>query len=720
MSKKNALDVTRREFIVHSAAAAAALAAGSCAGSEPLDAAKVFGSCMHDCPDTCSWVVTTENGRAVGLEGDPDHPYTRGRLCHKMNGFLTDVVYSPERVLYPLKRVGAKGEARFERVGWDEALDDVAKRLQAVTDEHGGEAVLPYNFAGTMGIVQGWSLDARFFARLGATRLEHTICGATAATGLSATLGTDTGILQEDLLDSRFIVMWGGNPVVTNEHGWPFVQEARAKGARLVVIDPHRSATAAEADWHLRPHPGTDTALALGLMHVIVREGLHDEDYLERYTIGFDRLRERLEEYPPEAVASITGVPTDDIVELAKAYATTRPVAIQMHIGLEKHRHGGMTYRTVACLPALVGAWREQGGGLLHGTSRIFADAIDYAGLAVGTESSTRSVSMSQIGRALTGAPDLALDPPIKAMIVYNSNPATIAPNQNLVVEGLKRDDLFTVVIEQFVTDTARYADYVFPATTQAEHLDMIVPYGMRYLALNTPAIEPLGEARPNTEVFRQLARRLGFDEEYLYHSDEELIRTALSTDHLAKHGVTFERLQEEGWKSLDLVEGPPFAGGLFPTPSGKCELYSESLEAQGLDPLPGYVAIQRSSEEAANHPLRFMSPKWSPHFVNSSHANQPRLEQAAGEPRLRIHPDDAAARGIGDGDPVRVFNARGMVTLAAKVTDEVQQSCVVMLHGWWASRIGGSSANALTHDDLADVGGGSAMHDTWVQVVSV
>lgn len=712
MSDDPRATVSRRDFIVTSAAATAALATPSCVGTAR---ASVRGSCHHDCPDTCSWIVTTEGGRAVRLAGDPDHPYTRGTLCQAMDGFLTDVVYNPDRVLHPLRRVGRKGEARFERVGWDEALDDVAARLRAIVDEHGGEAVLPYNFAGTMGLVQGWSLEGRFFARLGASRLQHTICGSTAAAGLRATIGTDTGMLPEDAEHGRLIVMWGGNPVVTNPHGFAFVERARAAGARLVVIDPHRSPTAARADLHLRPRPGTDTALALGMMHVIVRDGLHDADWVARHTVGFDRLRPRLDEYPPGRVAAITGLAEAEIEALAAEYATTRPAAIQVHIGLEKHLHGAMTYRTIACLPALVGAWRERGGGLLYGTGGLFDAAIDWAAAREGAESDTREISMSRIGRALT---DPGLDPPIRALVVYDSNPATIAPNQNLVREGLARDDLFTVVLEHFVTDTARYADYVFPATTQVEHLDIVAPYGMRYLALNRPAIEPLGEARPNTAFFRELARRLGFEDPRLYDTDEQIVRTALGNGHPYLEGITYERLERDGWAPLN-VPSPwlPFAEGGFPTPSGKCELYSEALASAGLDPLPGHVEAERPAADAERHPLRFMSPKWNRNFVNSSHANQPRLERAAGRPRLRIHPDDAAEREIADGASVRAFNERGSVTLAAEVTGDAQRGCVLMLHGWWASRIGGSSANALTRDDLADAGGGSAMHDTWVQV---
>jgi len=708
--------VSRREFIRAGVIGSTALLGAPWVKAAPGVRTKIRGACHHDCPDTCAWIITRENGRAVRLQGDPDHPMTRGTLCEKMDGFLTDVVYNPERVLHPLKRVGDKGAGRFERVSWDQALDEVATRLKSIIDRYGAEAILPYSYGGTEGLVQRGSIDRRFFTRLGASQLERTICGSTVDAGVKATLGTSTGMMPEDLERSRFILMWGGNPVVTNPHGWRFVERARASGTRLVVIDPLRSPTAARADWHLRPRPGTDPALALGLMHLIVREGLHDADYVERYTVGFDQLQERLAAYPPERVAEITGLKASDVKELAKAYAITRPAAIQVHIGMEKHRHGGMTFRSLACLPALVGAWREPGGGLLCFTDEPFYQALNLDALgSTGEESKARKINMVQLGQALT---DAALDPPLQALIVYNSNPATIAPNQNRVVEGLKRSDLLTVVLDHFVTDTARYADYVFPATTQAEHLDLMVPYGSRYLALNLPAIEPRGEALPNSEFFRRLTRRLGLDQPDLYTSDEELVKLALDKKHPYLEGISYETLKRDGWAPLRLPEPRlPFAKGGFPTPSGKCEFFSQSLADQGMDPLPGYIATERTADDQSKFPLHFMSPKWNRYFVNSSHANQPRLLRAAGTPRLRIHPDDAARRGIASGDQARVFNQRGAVTLRAEVTDDMQPSIVILLHGWWASRIGGSSANALTSEILADLGGGSTLHDTWVQV---
>jgi anaerobic selenocysteine-containing dehydrogenase len=712
--------LSRREFINSSVGATALFGSQGTRRSE-AGKAEVRGACMHDCPDTCSWLVTTENGRAVGLAGDRDHPLTRGSLCEKMDGFLTDVLYNPDRLLHPLRRVGEKGEAKFERVSWDEALDEVASGLKRIIEEHGPTAILPYSYAGTEGIAQAKSLDRRFFARLGATRLERNICGATAHAGLTATMGTSTGILPEDIRKSRFILIWGSNPVVTNPHGWPHIEEARRRGARVVVLDPLRTPTADRADWHLRPRPGTDAALALAMMHVIVREGLQDAEYVESYTVGFDRLRARLDEYPPGRAAEITGLKPEDIIELAKTYATTRPATIRTQIAMEKHSNGAMMYRSIACLPALVGAWRHEGGGILQFTADWFYPALGLGSLMMPEleDPKTRSVNMVQLGKALT---DQNLDPPIRALIVYNSNPGTIAQNQNLVREGLKRKDLLTVVLDHFVTDTARFADYVFPAATQAEYLDLLAPWGSPYLTLNLPAVEPVGEALPNTEFFRRLARRLGLDEPYLHASDEEIVQQALGTNHPYLEGITYERLRREGWAPLNLPRPYlPFARGGFPTPSGKCEFYAESFLALGMDPLPRYDAPDGDPSNPARYPLTFLSAKSNRYFLNSSHANQPRHLQASGEPRLQIHPKDAARRGIGNGDKVRVYNERGFVEIAASVDEATLESVVTMPHGFWGSLLqGGSSANALTPDGLSDLGGGGSFYDARVEVEKI
>ncbi len=679
----------------------------------------VRGACPHDCPDTCAWEVTVEDGRAVSLRGVKEHPLTQGRLCAKVNHYI-ERAYSPERLLHPQRRAGPKGERRFERIGWDEALDLVGGRLREIVAEHGGEAVLPYSYMGTQGVVQGASMDRRFFARLGATRLVRAVCGSAPARGLAATQGGTKGMLPEDLRHSRFIVLWGTNTIVTNVHLWPFVTEAQKRGARVVVIDPVETRTARAADWHVRPRPGTDAALALGLMQVIAAEGLHDADYVERHAVGFDELRGRLEEYPPARVAEITGLAEEEIVELARAYAGTRPQAIRTLIGMGHHEHAAMTLRTVACLPVLVGAWRELGGGLVGTTawaawSPLDLDPVERPDLE---DASLREVNMVQLGRALT-----ELEPPIRALVVYNANPAAIAPDQGRVLAGLRRDDLFTVAIEQFMTDTAAHADVVLPATTQLEHLDLVPSWGSVYVSLNRPAIEPLGECLPNSEIFRRLGRRLGFEEELFAETDEDLVRMALAGGHPLLDGVTWERLWEDGYAKVAVADDwRPYADGGFGTASGNAELYSESLGAAGLDPLPGYRSARESPggdpELARRFPLQLVSAKWSLHFLNSSYANLPRHLAAEGEMPVKLAVADAEARGIDDGALVRVFNDRGSLLARARVGEKVRAGMAAVPSGWWASLVeGGASANALTSDRLTDLGGGCAYHDTLVEV---
>ncbi len=681
----------------------------------------IRGACPHDCPDTCAWEVTVEDGRAIEMVGDATHPFTRGGLCAKVNHYL-ERTYSSDRLLYPMRRVGPKGENRFERVGWDEALRDVSVRLQQIIDEDGPTAILPYSYLGTQGMLQGDSMDRRFFARLGATRLERTICGRAGASGLAATLGSGIGVLPEDIVHSRFIVLWGTNTIVTNLHQWPFISQARESGAKIVVIDPSETRTATEADWHIRPLPGTDTALALGMMRVIVEEGLHDKEYIEQHTLGFDRLQERLGEYPPERAGELTGLDADEVVEFARAYATTRPSLIRPLLGMEHHGNGAMIFRSIACLPALVGAWRDLGGGLFRATSEYFFEALNRDRLPMPEleDQTIRRVNMAQLGQALT---DSQLDPLIRSLVVYNSNPAAITPNQNRVLEGLAREDLFTVVVEHFMTDTARYADFVFPATTQIEHWDLLWAWGHTYLTLNKPAIRPLGESKPNTEFFRELADRMGFDEPYFQDSDEDMIRTALDSDHPYLKGITFDRLLEDGWAKLDLPRPwLPFAEGGYPTPSGKCEFYNERLIVQGVDPLPAYIPPPESPAGspalAARYPLMLITAKSALHFLNSTYANLPRHLRAEQEPRLDMHPEDAVPRGIRDGDEVSVYNDRGKVQINARVASRIRPGVVSMPSGWWASLSpGGSSANALTPDGLSDMGGGGDFHDALVEV---
>jgi anaerobic selenocysteine-containing dehydrogenase len=663
----------------------------------------IRGACPHDCPDTCAWEVTVRDGVAEKLVGAKEHPFTRGGLCAKVSHYL-ERTYSDDRLLHPLVRTGPKGSGEFQRVSWDEALERIATRLYAVVAEHGGEAVLPYSFAGTQGLVQGASMDRRFFAALGACRLDRSICGQAAAAGQLEAAGTLVGLRPEDLLHSRLIVLWGTNTIVTNLHQWPIIQAARKAGARVVVIDPLRTRTAAAADWHVRPLPGTDAALALGLMHVIVAEGLLDADYVERHTEGFDRLVQELRDWPPARVAAVTGVPADEIAELARAYATTRPAAIRRLIGIEHHREGARMVRTIACLPALVGAWRERGGGILGPTAWAAWSPLDQSALA-GPQPATRKLNMVRLGHALT-----ELEPPVHALVVYNSNPATIAPDTGKVLRGLAREDLFTVVLEHFLTDTARYADVVLPATTQVEHVDVVPSWGHTYITYNQPAIAPVGEALPNTEIFRRLAAAMGLDAAPFADSDEDLARAAVTGARWPLAGIDYDELRRVGWAKADLPEDfRPFAEGNFGTPSGRLRLWSDDLPP-GYDPPPGDV-----------EPLALMTAKSAHHFLNSTYANLPRHLAGEGEPLLDLHPDDAAARDIADGDVVRVRNGRGEVRARARIGDVVGRGVVALPSGWWGTRSpGGTAANALTTDELTDRGGGGAFHGARVEVERV
>lgn len=681
-----------------------------------LPAARIVrGGCAHDCPDSCAWQVTVEDGVAVKLAGDAGHPLTRGGLCAKVNPYL-ERVYSSERILYPLRRTGAKGAGAFERVSWDDALEDIASRLGDLmaTD---ATSILPFSYLGTMGVVQGGSLDRRFFARIGASRLERAICGGAGGAGVAAVNGTNTGMLPQDLAQSRYIILWGANPIVTNLHIWPLIRKARENGATIVAIDPVRTRSAAAADWHLQPRPGTDGALALGMMRAIIDNGLHDPEYIAQHTTGFEALYERLAEYPLARVAAITGLPAEDIERLARAYATTRPAAIRLLVGMEHHANGAGMYRAIACLPALTGAWRDHGGGLAYMTSRLHRQALNAASASMPEleHPSIRQLNMVQLGQILT---DPTLDPPVRALVVYGANPMATIPNQGLLARGLQRDDLFTVVHEQFLTDTARYADYVLPATTQLEHYDLVGAWGHPYLTLNQPAIAPLGESVPTTEVFRRLATRLGLDESYLQTSDEQIIRDTLASNDPWLEGITWERLQEDGWAKLNIPDPwVPYAAGGFPTATGRAEFYSESMAAAGRDPLPGYVPI--AGEDSVEYPLTLISGKSALHFLNSSFANLPRHLKAEQEPRLLMHPDDAAPRGIADNDWVQVCNAQGQLSLHVTLGEAVIPGVVAMPSGWWASRSpGGVSANLLTPDGLSDAGGGGDFHDARVEVV--
>ena len=681
----------------------------------------VRGACPHDCPDTCALHVTVENGRAIKIEGDPEHPTTNGVLCTKVARYL-ERTYSDARVLHPLQRVGKKGDGKFRRIGWDAALDTIAKRFTEIAaSPDGPQAIVPYSYAGTMGLLQYGSMDRRFFHKLGASLLDRTICSAAGKAGYIATVGAAIGIDMEEFENARLILIWGSNPIVSNLHLWSRIQEAKRRGAKLIAIDPYRSQTAEKCHLHLALMPGTDAALALGMMHVLIGEHLIDRDYIDRYTLGFEQLSVRVRDYAPQRVAEITGLAAEQIVDLARDYGTIRPAAIRLNYGMQRHAGGGMAIRTAACLPALVGAWRDPAGGALlssSGTYPVNGAALERPDLIW---NAPRTINMSTIGNALLDAND----PPIRALFVYNSNPVAVAPESAKVVAGFAREDLFCVVHDVFLTDTADYADIVLPATTQLEHMDIHSSYGHLYALANNAAIAPLGEAKPNTEVFRLLAARMGFDEPCFRESDEEMARNAFLADHPRAQGLSWDTLKEKGWQRLN-VPSPfaPFAHGNFPTPSGKCEFYSQTLADQGLDPLPTFTPPRESAASdpalARKYPLAMLSPP-ARNALNSSFANLPVFLDAEKVPSLDIHPADAASRGINDGDLVRIFNDRGAMIAAARVTDKARPGVVVALSIWWRKLSpDGTNANMLTGQALTDMGRAATFYDVLVEVERV
>jgi anaerobic selenocysteine-containing dehydrogenase len=677
----------------------------------------IHAACPHDCPDTCAMLVEVEGGRATRVSGDPNHPPTQGFLCTKVARYL-ERVYNPDRLLYPLRRVGAKGEGRFERISWDDALDMISQRFGEIAkSSDGAEAILPYSYGGTMGIVNSGSMDRRFFHRLGASKLARTICSAAGGDALNYTLGAKIGTDMENFHLARLIVLWGTNTLSSNIHLWPQIKEAVANGARLIGVDPYRNHTLDHCHQLIQVRPGTDAALALAMMNVIISEGLEDRDYIERHTIGFEKLRKRAAEFPPSRPARICGVTENEITALAREYATTRPAVIRINYGLQRHAGGGMAVRAIACLPGLTGAWRDPGGGVLLSSSGMFAFDDNILQRPDLTRGDSRTINMSRLGEALTQA-----RPPVRAIYVYNSNPAAIAPDQSKVLEGFRREDLFTVVHEQFQTDTADYADIVLPATTQLEHRDLVKPYGHYYLVYNEPAIAPLGEAKPNWEVFQLLAKRMGFEEDCFNDTDEDLIRQALATDHAPLWDITLERLKRDGWARLNLPETfAPFADGDFLTASGKCEFYSEALERLGLDPLPAFIPPRESPDSApelaARYPLQLLSPPANS-FLNTTFSNLPSFLKSEREPFIQINVEDAAHRGIGDGDSVRVWNDRGECLLVARISDRVKSGVAVALSIWWNKLSPGrTNINQTVSQALTDIGAGATFYDNLVEV---
>ncbi|GLU30875.1 molybdopterin containing oxidoreductase [Trinickia caryophylli] len=666
--------------------------------------------------------VTVENGKAVKVAGDPDHPPTQGVLCTKVTRY-PERVHHPDRLTVPMKRVGRKGEGRFAPISWDEAISIAAERLGEVVHRE-PQALVPYSYAGTMGLVQSESVAQRFFHKLGASRLERTICSAAGAAGLRHTYGGSLGMHVQFFEESELILIWGANPIASSLHFWTRAQEAKRRGARLVAIDPYRSLTAEKCHQHIALRPGTDAALALGMMHVLITEDLLDRAYIDAHTLGFEALKARALAYPPSRAAAICGIDESEIVELARLYGRTRKAAIRLNYGAQRVRGGGNATRAIACLPSLTGAWRDRAGGLLLSSSHwapVDQAALERPDLMPGWPTSLpRAVNMNAIGDALLHPGDETFGPKIEALIVYNSNPVAVAPDSARVAAGFAREDLFTIVLEHFRTDTADYADLLLPATTQLEHLDIHKSYGHTYVMLNRPAIEPVGEAKPNTEIFRSIARKMGIAEPAIYESDETIARAALRWDDPSLRGANWQMLEEQGWIKLDVADAP-FAEGGFHTPSGKCEFSSALLEKEGLDPLPDYLPPHESHdgapELAARYPLAMISPP-ARHFLNSTFVNIDSLRASEVEPHLDIHPCDAAPRGIDDGDIVRVYNGRGAMQARARVTDRARSGVVVGLSIWWKKLApDGRNANELTSQALTDLGGSATFYDCLVEV---
>ncbi|WP_439519525.1 molybdopterin-containing oxidoreductase family protein [Hydrogenophaga sp.] len=675
-------------------------------------AVQVRGACPHDCPDTCSFITTVENGVATRVQGNPSHRHTDGALCTKVSRY-TERTYHPDRLLQPLRRSGPKGSGQFEPVDWDTALDDIAHRLKDIA-ARSPQAVVPYSYAGTMGQVQGEAMAARFFHRLGASFLDRTICSSAGGEALVQTLGGKLGMKVEHFAQSKLILIWGSNSIGSNLHFWRLAQQAKREGARLVCIDPRRTETADKCHEHIALRPGTDAALALAVMHQLIQHGWLDHDYIERHTLGWEALRERALQWPPERAAEVCGVPVQQIVDLARDYGTTKPAAIRLNYGMQRVRGGGNAVRAIACLPALVGAWRDPAGGLLLSASGHFP--VDRAALQrpdlLGTHR-PRTINMITIGDDLLRESSPEFGPKIEALVVYNSNPVAVAPDSGKVVQGFLREDLFTVVLEHFQTDTADHADYVLPATTQLEHWDIHTSYGHTDVLLNRPAIAPAGQARTNTDIFRALATRMGFDDPCFADDDLALCRAAFGD------AVDFQQLLDQGFATLALPEAP-FAQGGFSTPSGRCEFHSARLAAQGQDGLPDHLPNFETPGSSAYYPLAMISPP-ARNFLNSTFVNVQSLRDIEGEPVLEIHADDAEPRGIQSGQVVRVFNDRGEYRCKARVSHRARPGVVNGLGIWWRKLgLDGTNVNQVTSQRLTDMGRGPVFYDCLVEVAGV
>ncbi len=682
----------------------------------------VYGSCPHDCPDTCALTIQVDDqGKAVHLRGREGHPVTKGWLCVKVNRYL-ERVYHPDRLMYPQRRVGPKGSGKFKRIGWDEAFAEISGRWRDLVAQNDAQSILPYSYAGTLGLIHGTVTNTRFWNRLGASQLDRAICGSAAEEGVQLVVGGRLAPSPEALLQSKLVLVWGSNPASASPHIMPFLREAQRNGTRVIVIDPIRTLTARSADQHLQPVPGTDAALALSMMYVIVQEGLHNQQWINEHTLGWEALLERILQFPPERAAEICGLTRETIVDLARLYATSTPAMLRFSDGINRHTNGGQTVRTLCCLPAITGQYGVAGGGLMYSTSDWFhwdADVRDHSSDPA-SQPAQRVINMNRLGVALTGE----ADPPIRSLYVYNANPVASSPNAGLIVQGLMRDDLFTVVHDLFETDTARYADILLPATSQLEHEDLHKPYGHTALQYNTAAIDPLGESYSNWDVMRSLASAMGFQEPWLHQDAHEIIREVLEATAAQEpllEGITLERLMTEGYAPLAIPEAEqvPFANGHFQTPSGRVEFYSEQAAAKGYDPVPGWTPDVEShfTEPKASERLSLLSPA-AHHFISSSFGNHDRLKTKEGTPTLWIHPQDAQKRNIHSGKMVRVSNERGWCRLVAEVCEDVRPGTAATTTVWWPQFSPDQrNINWTTSDRLADINGGSTFYTNMVTV---
>jgi anaerobic selenocysteine-containing dehydrogenase len=699
----------------------------------------VRGACPQDCPDTCAFIYHVEDGKLVEVTGDPAHPMTRGGLCVKLKDFA-EHHYNPDRILYPMKRVGPKGSGKYERISWDEALSTIKSKWTDIIDQYGSTAIMPHAYLGNQGTANGLTAGDAFFNRLGSTVAEKTYCESGSSTAWVMTVGPTGGLDVESLAYAKYIIVWGMNMVSTNLHAWPFVLEARSKGAKIVVIDPFKSRTAKQADWHIAIKPGTDAALALGMMNVIIQEGLVDYDYVEKYTLGYEELKARAAEFPVERVSEITGIPAADIVKLAREYATTPPAAIREGVAVERCPGGGDAVRAITCLPALIGAWRHVGGGAVEMPIYEFPMSVAHVSRPDWIKPGTRVLNELDLGAALTGK--MKLDPPIKSVFVYNSNPVSQAPDAGELVRGLQREDLFTVCSELFITDTAKYADILLPSTMQAEQYDIMVTWGHLYIMLNQPAIPAPGECVANIDLFRKLAKTMGFNDDYWDLTDDEWLTLSYDWSSPALEGITLDVLKKDGWKRLNVGMPDvraPHANGNFKTPSGKCEFKSSMAEGGNMvldvwrsgytemqvggyvDPVPNYIppheAIHSESKKAVQFPLNLISPK--PHaFLNTQYGNEGPQMRRQGEQRIMINPSDAASRSIANGAYVRVFNERGTFEAKADLTDDVGAGLIVTNVGHWPGfNRTGTAVNSTTAPRHANLGQAGVYSDNRVEV---